>query len=47
MTLMLELADRELKMVINMFQALEKSINIMRENKESQQRIENYKKIIK
>lgn len=36
MTLMLELADKELKIVVNMFKALEKSVSLMRENKESQ-----------
>lgn len=41
---MLELADKELKIVINVFKALEKSINIMRESKEPQQRTESYKK---
>ena len=44
MILMLELADKELKIVMNVFKALEKSINIKRENKEHQKRTESYKK---
>lgn len=39
--------NRQLKLVINMFGALEKSINIMKENKESQRGTKNYPKRVK